>query len=64
VVIFGIVILFAMFGLRLWCKNDQDVQHLKDILALILGPTVALVGSAMGFYFATKSASDDTSDRA
>lgn len=48
VVIFGIEVVGAM--LFLWfCP--QHFQELKDTLTIILGPTVALAGSATGFYF-------------
>ena len=59
VTIFGGEISIAMLVLLLW-KTEQDIQHLKDLLTLILSPTVALVGSAMGFYFGTRSGSNDT----
>jgi hypothetical protein len=48
VVIFGIEVLGAM--LSVWFST-QHLQELKDILTLILSPTVALAGSATGFYF-------------
>jgi heme A synthase len=46
--IFGLEVLGAM--LALWF-GSAHLQELKDILTLILGPTVALAGSAIGFYF-------------
>lgn len=51
--IFGFEVIVAM--LALWLnRGDHDLQALKDILTLILGPTVALVGSVTGFYFGTR----------
>jgi hypothetical protein len=28
---------------------------MKDMMAIIFGPTVALVGSALGFYYGTRT---------
>jgi hypothetical protein len=56
--IFGLEVLGSM--LALWfCVRADLLQNLKDILTLILGPTVALVGSATGFYFATAPGSSN-----
>ncbi len=49
VTIFGVEALGGMVAL--WLCSEH-LQELKDILTLILGPTVALAGSATGFYFA------------
>src|SRR5476649_154753 len=35
------------------CSNSWP--HMKDVLIVIFGPTVALVGSATGFYFGSKA---------
>jgi hypothetical protein len=35
--------------------DDKAVGAVKDILSIVLGPTVALVGAATGFYYGTKS---------
>lgn len=36
-------------------KDDKSIEHLKDVLTLVLSPTVALFGPATGFYYGTKS---------
>jgi len=36
-----------------------EVANIKDVFELVIGPTVALVGSVIGFYFGTKSRSDE-----
>jgi hypothetical protein len=51
--IFGIEVIGALAALVFFGVNLQD---LKDIIPLILGPTVALVGSVVGFYFGTQEA--------
>ncbi|MGC2415637.1 MAG: hypothetical protein WA459_23435 [Stellaceae bacterium] len=55
VVILGIEVIGAMAAIFL-CRGNMP--ELKDILTLILGPTVALVGSVTGFYFGTHSNGD------
>jgi protein-S-isoprenylcysteine O-methyltransferase Ste14 len=57
VIIFGIEVLGAMLALWLW---PTQLEGLKEIIMLILGPTVALVGSVTGFYFGTQEASQAT----
>jgi hypothetical protein len=52
VVIFGIEVIGAM--LALWFCKPPMIDSIKEVLTLILGPTVALVGSATGFYFGTR----------
>jgi hypothetical protein len=50
--IFGFEALGAI--LAIWfCSAKQ--QELKDILTLILGPTVAVIGSVLGFYFGAEN---------
>ena len=34
--------------------DDKAIGAVKDILSIVLGPTVALVGAATGFYYGTK----------
>lgn len=51
VAIFGLEVLGAM--LVLWLCSTQ-LQQLKELLPLILSPTVAVVGSVLGFYFGGK----------
>jgi hypothetical protein len=51
VAIFGVEVVAAL--LTVLC--GRDLATIKDILTIILGPTVALVGSATGFYFGTKA---------
>jgi hypothetical protein len=53
VAIFGLEVLGAMAAL---CWTSAHPQDLKDILTLILSPTVALTGSAIGFYFGRATA--------
>jgi hypothetical protein len=36
----------------LWCHSDQ-IEALKGWMTIVFGPTIALVGSAAGFYFGT-----------
>lgn len=31
--------------------NDQAISAAKDIIAMILNPTIALVGAVTGFYY-------------
>lgn len=50
----GVSLVIAMF-----CPDSAE--KMKDLLAVILGPTVALVGSATGFYFGLKRADGDHS---
>jgi hypothetical protein len=58
VVIFGIEVIGAM--LALWLCSAR-MAELKDILSLILSPTVALVGAVTGFYFGTQDAGGSNS---
>jgi hypothetical protein len=51
VAIFGFEVFAAMAALLL-CKPAQ-ISDVKELLTVILSPTVALVGSATGFYFGT-----------
>jgi hypothetical protein len=52
--IFGVEVLLSL--VMVWCiKRTGMVEDLKQIMTIIFGPTAALVGSATGFYFATKS---------
>jgi hypothetical protein len=60
VLIFAGEVLGAM--LALWTSNSPPINDIKEILTMILGPTVALVGSAMGFYFGTRPRTDDATD--
>jgi hypothetical protein len=54
VVVFGIEVVGALAALVFF---GAKVPDLKEIMPLILGPTVALVGSVTGFYFGTQEAS-------
>src|SRR5438067_1552909 len=56
-ILMGIFCAEAIFALlMLWfVKRTSIVEDLKQIMAIIFGPTAALVGSAIGFYFGTKS---------
>lgn len=54
----GLVVIFATeiwagmsFGLSGAPPYAERIQALKDIAAIFLGPTIALVGAATGFYF-------------
>ena len=56
---FGIQILAAVvFIFWPWGKDalPQHLDALKDILTVTFGPTVTLLGSAMGFYFGRRGA--------
>lgn len=44
----AVVLLLAMGGL-IW--GNMEMKDLKELLTIILGPLVALVGAATGFYF-------------
>lgn len=47
---------FALFGYPLASPPFADrLQILKDVSAIFVGPTIALVGSATAFYFARSS---------
>jgi hypothetical protein len=48
--IFGFEIVAAMLA---FCFCGASLQGLKDLLPLIVTPTVALAGSVIGFYFAS-----------
>jgi hypothetical protein len=61
VFIFGFEVVAAMLAL-LFC--GADLRGLKDLLTLILTPTVALAGSVIGFYFATADRSKNGSNEA
>ena len=59
VAILGIEILFAMTATwlpQVWGGTNMSLDNLKEIMTLIFGPTIALVGSATGFYFGIRSA--------
>jgi hypothetical protein len=55
VLIFAAEILVSLFALIV-CANS--VENIKGLLSVILGPTVALVGSATGFYFGLKESDE------
>jgi hypothetical protein len=53
-----LVLLAAVIGLA-WLALWADIAtepEIKDLLSVMLTPVVALVGSALGFYFGGKSA--------
>jgi len=58
VAIFGVEVLGAMAAAR-FCKTD--IQNIKDIMELILSPTIGLVGAVVGFYFGSSESASGTS---
>lgn len=52
VVLLSMIILFAFITLWLYIKNFSDLEKL---LTIIFGPVIALVGTAIGYYFGGKS---------
>jgi hypothetical protein len=57
--IFGFEVVGAFVALW-FCTR---LQELKDVITLILGPTVAVIGSVLGFYFGTRDESAEDSGR-
>lgn len=53
--ILGVVLLAAVIAGLLPGKGNSRSTAMKDILPIILGPTVALVGAATGFYFGSNA---------
>ena len=56
VLIFAIEIILALVVIYFpgpTVNNVDNIGRIKDILSVVFGPTVALVGSAIGFYFGT-----------
>jgi hypothetical protein len=56
VVILGVVVAFAGVWL---CVNGKSIEDLKSVMGLIFGPIIALVGTALGFYFGGIQAKED-----
>jgi hypothetical protein len=54
ILILGTIVLFTFVTLW-WSGPYVKPADLKDLLAVLLGPIAALVGSATGFYFGGKS---------
>jgi hypothetical protein len=54
-------IVFGLFVLLRVSKDPQQLTALKDVLGMVLSPTVALFGAATGFYYGTRQ--EETSDR-
>jgi len=52
---------FAFWGLLKVIADPNQIQALKDVVTMVLSPTVALVGAATGFYYGTRQ--DDAGDR-
>jgi len=56
--IFAAEVLFGIVYLAFGCGATADrINALKDLALIFLGPTVALVGAATGFYFGRSSQS-------
>jgi hypothetical protein len=49
VLLLSVIVMFSYFSL--WRMSKDKFDSLKALLELVLGPVVALVGSATGFYF-------------
>ena len=43
--------------------HDKAIEHFKDVLTMVLSPTIALFGAATGFYYGTKSDGRGGQDR-
>jgi hypothetical protein len=67
------ILLFVLLALEIFCalyvmldnavaKDDKAIERVKDLLTLVLSPTVALFGAATGFYYGAKSESRKTRD--
>lgn len=59
VIIMLLEVIFAMTASWMPCRfgfRNVPLEELKDIMEVIFAPTVALVGSAAGFYFGRSSA--------
>jgi len=67
------ILLFILLALEIFCalyimldaalaKDDKALERVKDLLTLVLSPTVALFGAATGFYYGAKSESRKTRD--
>lgn len=52
---------FEVFGAMVALWLCGDIRGLKELLTLIIGPTVALVGSVTGFYFGTRESERERS---
>ena len=59
-------LLVVIFGFEIWAgihamtnpeivKDEHAVNAVKDLFLIVLSPTVALVGAAIGFYYGTKT---------
>jgi hypothetical protein len=56
VIVFGTEVIFVLLAMTvpaMWCKT-VPVDEIKEVMLIIFGPTIALVGSATGFYFSTR----------
>ena len=52
VAVFAVEVIFSIWFLAHSCPDlDSAVKALKELAEVFLGPTVALVGAATGFYF-------------
>ena len=57
----AVEIIYGLIALCRMGKDPQQLTALKDILSMVLGPTVALFGAATGFYYGTRH--DEPTDR-
>lgn len=60
VIALGLIALMAItvfFSLLLVWVHPDRTKELHDLLALVFGPLIALVGTATGYYFGSQAAS-------
>ena len=65
IAILAVEVVFACSALFISKRFELgiEVRDITEIMVVIFGPTVALVGSATGFYFGARTASDETAPR-
>lgn len=51
----AVIVLAALAAMFL---KSLDLQRIKDVMTLVLGPVAGLVGAAVGFYFGAKTGSE------
>lgn len=55
-VLLGIVVVWALVAITFYLPTSDEakIEYVTDVLQIILGPIIALVSAATGFYFGSK----------
>jgi hypothetical protein len=54
--LFALIVIATFVTMWVRFTHGNSIQDLKDVLAIVFAPVVALVSSALGFYFGSSKA--------